>query len=133
MSQNKSCFLNALHHIDILQKKSSNIESSNNCDQPFLGNLNNSIRVNTRPITFYRCDNSLISVSYIDESGNTNKSSTFRIENINENCVTCRILAPLCKENSDQKEEYISTNRTTIINLDCICAIKCLSDTFICL
>ena len=132
MPNNESCFLGTLHLIDTLQKNSNHEEiCDNSCRRPFLGNINKGVCINTRPITFYRCDNSLISVDFTNELGNTNTSSVFRIEHIDGNCVTCTILAPTNILELENSEEFRTTRQTAIINLDCVCAIKCLSDTFV--
>lgn len=132
MSHNESCFLSTLRLIDTLQRNSNHEEEcDNSCRRPFLGNLGRTICINTRPITFYRCDNSLISVDFTDEAGNTATSSVFRIECIEGNCVTCTILAPANILEVENGEEFKSTRQTAIINLECVCAIKCLPDTFV--
>jgi len=134
MSRNESCFLNTLCLIDTLQRNSNTEEEcDNSCQRPFLGNLNRPIPINTRPITFYRCDNSLISVDFTDEFGNPNTSNIFRIENIDGNCITCRMLTPINRIERESNEEFELTSQTAVINLGCVCAIKCLPDTFVCL
>jgi Spore coat protein Z. len=134
MSRNESCFLNTLHLIDTLQKNSNHEEECDtSCQRPFLSNINRPIYINTRPITFYRCDNSQISIDFLDDFGNLNTSNIFRIENIDGNCITCRILTPITRIERESNEEYEATTQTAVINLGCVCAIKCLPDTFVCL
>ena len=132
MPHNESCFLGTLRLIDTLQRTSNREEEcDNSCNRPFLGNMSRTICINTRPITFYRCDNSLISVEFTEETGNNNRSSIFRIERVEGNCITCTILAPANILEIENGEDFRSTRQTAIINLDCVCAIKCLPDTFV--
>ena len=134
MSNNKSCFLSTLCLIDTLQKQSDHVEEcDNSCRRPFLGNSCKTVCINTRPINFYRCDNTLISVEFTDESGNISTSNIFRIECIEGNCVTCTILTPVSRLDREEFEEFESAKQTAVINLECVCAIKCLPDTFVCL
>ena len=50
----------------------------------------------------------------------------FRIESLDENCATFRILYL-----DDATNQYVGTNEFFTINLDCVGAIKCLPDTYI--
>ena len=56
-------------------------------------------------------------------------SSVFRVEKIEDNCCTFRVLAP----NTDTTSvlPYVATNSFFTMSCDCICAIRCLSDTFV--
>ena len=140
----ESCFLGTLRLIDKLQRNSDRQEKCDStCRKPFLGNPGSEVCLNTRPVTFYRCDNTLISVDFIDSCVGSGNSGVFRIERIDGNCVTCTILAKRRHRNAGTDseleaeldlvvcEEFVSTNQTAIISLDCVCALKCLEDTFI--
>ena len=62
--------------------------------------------------------------------GNTDTCSTvFRVEKVDGNCCTCRVL----QDNPDTTSlnPYIATNSFFTMSLDCICAIRCLTDTFV--
>ena len=62
--------------------------------------------------------------------GGTNTCSTvFRVEKIEGNCCTFRVLA----ENPDETSiyPYVTTNSFFTMDCDCLCAIKCLSDTYV--
>ena len=50
----------------------------------------------------------------------------FRVEAVDDNCCTCRILAT-----DATTGEYTNTNEFFTINLDCVGAVKCLADTYI--
>ena len=58
-----------------------------------------------------------------------NCSSVFRVEKIENNCCTFRVLA----ENTDTTSlyPYVATNSFFTMNLNCVCALRCLPDTFV--
>lgn len=129
---NNTCITKILEAINVLQNQAEKCDDiPNTCDRPFLGfsNSSNTFVYNTRPITFYNRDNELITISYTDENNVTQTSSTFRIENVNGCCITCRILAP----NPDTTSifPYVATDEYVTFNCNCICALQCLNDTFI--
>ncbi len=122
MSDNKNCLIDVLKLIDNLQKCSLQQGSfDNTCSRPFLGMSSTISFFNTRPVTFFLCDNTQLTITYY-VNGVANTSNVFRIEDINDSCVTVRLLVT----NSDGT--FTSTNETALINIDCICAIKCLND-----
>ena len=55
-------------------------------------------------------------------------SGVFRIEKLENNCATFRVLIQTLNE---ETATYTSTNSFFTVNLNCICAIKCLSDTYV--
>ena len=90
----------------------------NNCTKPFLvppETINN-----TRPIMLYLCNNTPLEIQY-DNNGTEATSDTFRIEGIDNNCVTVRLL-------NNTAGTITSTNEMATINMECIAAIRCLSD-----
>ena len=126
------CFGKILKLIEKLQQSSNCIDDiDNTCTRPFLGVLPNVECYNTRPVTFYGCNNNLIELDYtttINGTVETGTTSVFRVEKVNDCCVVVSLLI----ENPDTtatNRPYITTNNTAIINLDCVCAIKCLNDT----
>ena len=84
---------------------------------------------NTRPITIYSCCNNTLWTMPYTLNGATNTSSVFRIESLDDECATFRVLAP----NPDQTSAlpYVSTEDFFTIKLSCIGAIKCLGDTIV--
>ena len=122
MSESKNCLIDVLKLIDNLQKCSLQEENyDNSCSKPFLGGSSNIFVYNTRPVTFFLCDNTQLTLTYyVNNVANT--SNVFRIENVNDSCITVRLLVT----NSDGT--FSSTNETALININCICAIKCLGD-----
>ncbi len=127
-------FSKILKLIDSLQRNSlCNDSIDNTCSKPFLGNILTSECSNTRPVTFYGRDNNLITVDYTATVGGeelTGTSSTFRVQRVDGCCVVLNILI----ENPDATattRPYISINQTITLNLNCVCALKCLNDTFV--
>lgn len=131
MDDNRCCICNILNIINILQNNVEKFDNiPNTCDRPFLGfsNTNNSFVFNTRPITLYTRDNSLLSMPYtlLDDEGT---SSVFRVEKVNGCCATLRVLAS--NPDTGSVLPYVSTDSFFTVNCNCICAIQCLADTFI--
>lgn len=118
------CIANTLKLINILQNNSQNLHSYDfSCTRPFLGPTISACCYNTRVITIYSKDGSIISFDYI-ENNETFNSSFFRIQNIDDKCCSLLLL-----KFSDGI--YTSTGQTVVINLDCICAIKCVEDVVV--
>ena len=134
MNDNNCCFSKTLKLIDILQRSSQNDECfDNSCSRPFLGVNIPSLCFNTRPVTFYGCNNNLITVNYsttINGETLTGTSSTFRVENVEDGCVVLSILIPN-PDTTDTIRPFINTRDTITINLGCVCALKCLGDTIV--
>ena len=63
-------------------------------------------------------------------TGNTTTCSTiFRVEKIEGNCCTFRVLAD--NPDTTSLNPYVATNSFFTMDCDCLCAIRCLSDTFV--
>lgn len=123
------CFSNILKVIDVLQRNAEKCDSfDEGCTKPFLGNFIIGDVFNTRPITFYTSDGNLYELP-VTVNGETLNSSVFRVEKVNDCCVTVRILVPN-PEPTDIRP-YVITNQTATINLDCICALQCLTDVIV--
>ena len=120
------CLKNILKVINVLQNNAEKVDCNNNsCTRPFLGEINNDLCFNTRLVTLYRCDNSLVSLPYT-LNGETLETTVFRVESVNDNSVTVLLLA------DDGSQTYnVNTNTFATINLGCICAIRCIGDTTI--
>lgn len=122
---NKNCLANILRVINVLQNNAEDdCETNNSCTRPFLGNVPTLVCFNTRLVTFYRCDNSLISLPYtLDET--TDTTTIFRVENVSNDAVNVLLI----RDNGDGT--YTNTNTYATINLGCVCAIRCIGDTTI--
>ena len=121
---NENCLSCILKAIVVLQNNASKIDcDDNSCTRPFLGEIVNNICFNTRLVTLYRCDNTLISLPYT-LNGVNGETTVFRIESVNDNSVTVLLLA------DDGTQTYnVNTNTYATINLNCVCAIRCIGDT----
>ena len=120
---NENCLANILQVINIIQNNAINIECNNTCTRPILGEVSNTC-FNTRLVTFYRCDNSLVTLPYT-LNDTESETTVFRIMNVSKNSVNVLLI----KDNDDGT--YTNTNTYATINLGCICAIRCIGDTTI--
>lgn len=125
MTGDKYCLANILKVIDVLQNNAEDTDCINNsCTKPFLGATPNIICFNTRLITLYRCDNTLITLPYVFE-GAVAETTIFRVESVGDDSVTVLLI----RDNGDGT--YTNTNTFATINLGCVCAIQCIGDTTI--
>lgn len=113
------CIRNLLKFICVLQSNSSDLFCDNyGCSRNFLGPAISCGCYNTRVITLYTKDGTLLYGQY----DTVNTSEYFRISNVNDDCCTLMIL----RRNGDS---FISTGQYMTVNLKCICAVKCIADT----
>lgn len=119
MNNERNHLLDILELIDNLQKSTTGIDNNlnNSCSNPILGS-NNILLANTRPIMFYLCNNEPLSINF---EGNETSTTVFRIEDVNNNLVTLRLL-------SQEDTTITSSNEFATININCIAAIRCLQD-----
>ncbi len=127
---NTCCIANTLCIIAELQNNAEKFDcGSNTCDRRFLGNIaNSSFCFNTRPVSFYTCNGTLVTLPFTRDD-TTGESSVFRVEKVDGCCATCRILASNPDTASDLP--FVDTNNFFTINTDCICILRCLDDTFV--
>lgn len=135
-NSNSNCIAEILNVILVLQQNACPDNCLDSCDRPSLGGGPNCLICNTRPIMLYTtCGNgipfSMPTTKDFTTVAQQNEacSCVFRVEKVDGNCCTCRVLA----ENTDPTSvnPFIATNSFFTINLGCVCAIKCLSDTYI--
>ena len=100
------------------------------CDRGFLGQQFSATLYNTRPIVLYTCatGNTPLSMPVSRIPTETTTSSVFRLEKLDDCCATCRVLIATVDESV---ATYTSTNSFFTINLDCLCSIRCLDDTYV--
>lgn len=102
------------------------------CDRGFLGCSTTSVNCNTRPVMLYTCCGNGVawSMPISKDPTITTTSNVFRIEKIDGCCATFRVLA----ENTDETDTnpYVATNSFFTMNLNCVCSLRCLNDTFVC-
>lgn len=131
MNNSSCCINNILEVINVLQCQAEKIDDiPNTCDRPFLGFRNNSntFVFNTRPITLYTSNNTLFEAAYT-LGDTTGTSSVFRVEKVDDETATLRVLAP--NPDTTSVFPYVKTDSFIIVNCNCVCAIQCLNDTFI--
>ena len=139
-----NCIGEILKVILVLQQNACPDSCLDSCDRPMLGGGPNSLVCNTRPVMLYTCCGNGVPWSMPIEKDNTNVcsntqvsaccqdcSTVFRVEKLDGNCATFRVLAPNPQESCCNTIPYIATNSFFTMNLSCACAIKCLSDTFV--
>ena len=129
MCDDKSCLTSILETILCLQNSKDESCEVLGCDKPYLGPTPSLVCYNTRPINLYNCTTGCRwSFPYTLDSVN-GTSSIFRLENLEGNCCTCRVLAS--NPDTSSSEPYVLTSTFFTINLDCVSAIKCLPDVLV--
>jgi len=130
MENRDCCFNNILRVIDVLQRQADICDDlEEGCSRPFLGSFTLGDIYNTRPVTFYTKSGTLYSLPYTF-NGVDGESSIFRVEKVNDCCVTVQILAPN-PDTTITTRPYIATDNFATINLDCVCVLQCLDDVIV--
>lgn len=120
------CIHEILKKILLLQKEDFDDESCIGCDKPFLGPVCNRICFNTRPFMLFNCCTGNPWSFPFTDNGETHHSNIFRVEALDDCCVTCRIL-----KKDRENDTLTGTGEFFTLDLECVGAIKCLADTFI--
>lgn len=129
------CIAEILGVINVLQQNATcNDEAClDTCDRGFLGCGVTSLTCNTRPVMLYLCNGTPLSMpttkdnTVCGEEGAT-CSNVFRVEKLDGCCCTFRVL----EENPEGSEfPYSATNSFFTVNLNCVCSLRCLSDTHV--
>lgn len=128
--RNSCCLADILKVILRLQRKEECGKDLEGCDKPFLGPTPTLNNFNTRPITLYNCCTNALWTIDFELNGTTGTSSVFRVENVDDCCLTCRVLAPN-PDTAATDTPFVATNSFFTINLNCVGAIKCLADIFV--
>ena len=135
-TNNTSCISEILAVICLFQQNASCCGDTclDTCDRGFLGCGTTSLGCNTRPIILYTTAGngtpfSMPTTKTALTCDGATCSSVCRIEKIDGNCATFRVL----QENTDQTSAYPyeATNSFFTMNLNCLCAIRCLNDTYV--
>ena len=130
-NNNENCILDILKVILLLQQNvCQNDTCLQSCDRGYLGQ-NCTTFCNTRPIVLYTYSSGItpISLPISKSPTETVTSNVFRLEKLDETCATFRVLAP--NPDTTSNFPYISTNSFFTINLNCVCIIRCLEDTYV--
>ena len=134
-----NCINEILCVILVLQENACPDNCLQTCDRPVLGGGTNCLICNTRPVMLYTCcgngspwsmPTTKDTTITCDPGTNSQTCSTvFRVEKIEGNCCTFRVL----EDNPDTTSlnPYVATNSFFTMDCGCLCAIKCLSDTYV--
>ena len=123
-----------LRVILILQQSACPESCLDSCDRPMLGGGINCLICNTRPVMLYTCCGngtpwSMPTTKDATTGDTVVTSPVFRVEKLDGDAATFRVLAPNTDETSTQP--YIGTNSYFTMNLGCVCTIRCLNDTYV--
>lgn len=134
-----NCICDILNVILVLQENACPDNSKDTCDRPMLGGGSNCLVCNTRPVMLYTCCGNGVPFSMpttkdvlTNCSGETlteTCSPVFRVEKIEGNCATFRVLA--ANPDTTSLLPYVTTNSFFTMDCSCLCAIRCLSDTYV--
>ena len=132
-----NCIAEILGVIHVLQQNVCGDSCLDSCDRPMLGGGPTCLSCNTRPVMIYTCGGGNVPWSMPTtkdstatcEDGTEGCSNVFRVEKLDGNCCTFRVL----QDNPDTTSlyPYTATNSVFTISLDCICALRCLTDTYV--
>lgn len=130
-----NCIKDILCVILVLQQNACGESCLDSCDRPMLGGGPNCLVCNTRPVMLYTCGSNGVAWSMPTTKDDTAEctaatcSSVFKVEKVEGNCATFRVLQP--NPDTTSTYPYVGTNSIFTMNLDCVCSIRCLSDTYI--
>lgn len=130
-NNNGKCIAEILTVICVLQQNANCADSClDSCDRGFLGCGANSLNCNTRPIMIFTCGggNVPFAMPISKDPDETTTSNVFRVEKIDENCATFRVLA---RNAETEALPFSATNSFFTMNLNCVCALRCLNDTVV--
>ena len=134
----RCCISEILNVINILQNNAECAdECLDTCDRGFLGNNIPTFGLNTRPVVLYTAFGNgtpwsmpTTKEDVVCGDEGVTCSNVFRVEKVDGCCATFRVLAP----NPDTTQTtipYIVTNSFFTMNLNHVCALRCLNDTYV--
>ena len=116
-----------LNFILTLQKNAGcNNACDESCTRPFLGPTSG-VCYNTRPVTLFTCCTGTNWTMPYEVNDTTGTSTIFRVENVEGNCATFRVLIP---NTTDEGTTYTLSNSYFTIDLSCVLALECLPDIY---
>ena len=116
-----------LNFILTLQKNAGcNSLCDESCTRPFLGPTYNTC-YNTRPVSLFTCCTGTNWEMPYEVDDTTGTSTVFRVENVEDNCATFRVLIP---NTTTEGTTYTLSNSYFTIDLSCVLAIQCLPDIY---
>ena len=132
-SETTNCIGNVLKVILALQQNACPGTCLDSCDRPVLGGGPNCLVCNTRPVMLYLNGSNGTALSMPttkDPTETTTTSDVFRVEKVEGNCATFRVLVP-ATEPITPGQTYTGTSSFFTVNLNCCCMCRCLSDTYV--
>ena len=134
-----NCIQEILQVINVLQSNACPDNCLQTCDRPVLGGGTNCLICNTRPVMLYTCCGNgtpwsmpITKDSTATCTGNTDTcSNVFRVEKLEGNCCTFRVLVANPDQTCCNSQPYLSTNSFFTMNLNCCCMIRCLNDCYV--
>ena len=130
-----NCIKDILSVILVLQQNACGESCLDSCDRPMLGGGPNCLVCNTRPVMLYTCGSNGVAWSMPTTKDDTAEctaatcSSVFKVEKVEGNCATFRVLQ--ANPDTTSTYPYVGTNSIFTMSLDCVCCMRCLSDTYI--
>ena len=133
-----NCIAEILNVINVLQQNANCCGDSclETCDRGFLGCGTTILGCNTRPVVLYTCCGNGTPWSMPTTRENVVCgdegvvcSNVFRVEKIDGCCATFRVLAD--NDDTTSPYPYVATNSFFTINLNCVCVLRCLPDTYV--
>ena len=128
----------------ILQQNACPESCLDSCDRPMLGGGPNCLICNTRPVMLYTCSGNgcpwsmpvskdLTTVCSNPQVNNCSYecSNVFRVEKLDGNTATFRVLIQNPEESCCNSQPYLATNSFFTMDLSCCCVIRCLNDTYV--
>lgn len=131
-NNNNNNISDVLEVILLLQKNADCGDSClDTCDKGFLSCGASALTCNTRPLMLYPCFNTSVPLSMPTSKSysETEKSSIFRIEKLDGNTATFRVLTP--NPDATDTQPFLATNSFFTMNLNCLCCLRCLNDTYV--
>ena len=136
-----NCSAEILSVILVLQQTVCGDSCLDSCDRPMLGGGSNCLVCNTRPVMLYTCCGNGtpwsmpiskdVTINCSGESISQTCSTVFRVEKIEGCCATFRVLADNPDTTTSATIPYVATNSFFTMNLNCVCSLRCLNDTFV--
>lgn len=126
-----NCIMEILQVINVLQNNACPDNCLLSCDRPALGGGPACPICNTRPIMLYTCsgNGTPFAMPISREGTETTTSTIFRVEKVNGCCATFRVLT--ANPDTQSVYPYVSTNSIFTMDTSCLCAVRCLDDTYI--
>ena len=139
-----NCISELLNIIQVLQQNAVTESGLDSCDRPMLGGSGCCLVCNTRPVMLYMCCGNGVPLSMpiskdspatcsnpTLNSSCPECSNVFRVEKVDGNCCTFRVLTANPDETCCNTEPWIATNSFFTMNLDCCCVVRCLNDCYV--